>query len=872
MTHPDQISYILPLDHPQAVLENVGGKGASLARLTTAGLPVPGGFHVTTRAYRLFVAENDLQPLILQALQSADPTRPQTLEDASQRIQELFVQARIPPEVAGAIAQAYAALPGAQPTVAVRSSATAEDLPELSFAGQQATFLNVHEIDPLLAAVQRCWASLWTARAIGYRMLHNIDQNAVSLAVVVQLLVPADAAGIAFTANPLNGAREQMVINAAWGLGEAVVGGQVTPDSLVIDKNTLKVASRQTNEKMVMTARVNGGVQEQPVPAALRKAPVLSDDQASELARLCQQIEQVFGQPMDIEWALQDGRFTILQARPITALPEAPIDWTPPSPKGVYMRGSVVDILPAPLSPLFASLGIPTLRNQMIPLATRMTYAKAVLHEDYFTTINNYAYMNSTMPPKTWWWVITGMIPAYPRLLRKIVPIWREELHPEYQAFVASMQDKIPAEMSEDGLWSTAQQILDAAMYYVCGLMFATMGASAGSEMLLTSLYNKLAKQEGDPPATTLLMGWDNIPIRAEKSLYDLAMWAQGHETLCACLLETPADQLVEQLAGQLPPPESVNPVEWAELRQRFEKHLEQFGHIIFQLDFAEPLPLDRPQPMLENIKMYLRGEGANPHQRQQTSEAKRIQTTETMLNRLKGLKLWAFRIALNWGQSMASVREDALAEIGLAYPKLRAMLFELGNRFTAAGLIEQADDIFWLEKDDIDKLVAGQHLRLAGCVAERKASWQRLKAETPPPMIPMKERVMGIKTDIFVAQSADAHTGNILKGVAASAGVVTAPACVINNPEDFGLMRPGSVLVAGATTPAWTPLFAMASAVVTDIGGPLSHGSIVAREYGIPAVMGTGIATRRIQNGQTITVDGNAGLVTLGNNGGSQG
>jgi phosphoenolpyruvate synthase/pyruvate phosphate dikinase len=134
-----------------------------------------------------------------------------------------------------------------------------------------------------------------------------------------------------------------------------------------------------------------------------------------------------------------------------------------------------------------------------------------------------------------------------------------------------------------------------------------------------------------------------------------------------------------------------------------------------------------------------------------------------------------------------------------------------------------------------------------------------------------MKERVMGIKTDIFVAQSADAHTGNILKGVAASAGLVTAPACVINGPEDFGLIRPGSVLVAGATTPAWTPLFAMASAVVTDIGGPLSHGSIVAREYGIPAVMGTGVATRRIQNGQTITVDGNAGLVTLGSNGSSQ-
>ena len=876
MTHTSQIPYgeenrfILPLADPQAVLENVGGKGASLARLATAGLPVPGGFHVTTHAYRLFVAENELQARILQALQDADPAKPETLEAVSKRIHELFLQARIPPEIAGAVAQAYAALPGGQPTVAggapnvaVRSSATAEDLPELSFAGQQATFLNVHDTAPLLEAVQRCWASLWTARAIGYRMLHNIDQNAVSLAVVVQLLVPADAAGIAFTANPVDGRRDQVVINAAWGLGEAVVSGQVTPDALVIDKNTGKVASRETAEKLVMTTRVDGGTQEQPVLEALRKAPVLSDAQASELARLCQQIEQVYQQPMDIEWALKDGQFSILQARPITALPETPLDWTPPHPKGVYMRGSVVDLLPDPLSPLFTSLGISTLRQQMTSLASRMTHAKAVFHEDYFTTINNYAYMNSTMPPVTWWWVLTGMLPAYPKLLRRLVQVWREELHSEYQAFAAGLQDKDPAEMSQAELWDHIQQITDAAMYYVCGLMFATMGANAGSEMLLTAVYNKMVKQENDPPATVMIMGWNSIPIRAEKSLYDLAMWAQGHEALRSYLLETPSDQL----AAQLDAPETPTGIpagEWEELRQRFEQHLRQFGYIIFQLDFAEPLPLDRPGPMLETIKMYLRGEGANPHARQQASEQKRIQTAETMLKRLKGFKLWAFRKSLNWAQSLSEVREDALAEIGLAYPALRATLGELGKRFVSAGAIEQPEDIFWLEKDDIDAIVADPHLDLAGRVAQRKAHWNRLKRETPPPMIPMKERVMGIKVDVFVAQSADAHSGNTIKGIAASAGVVTAPACVINGPDDFGLMRPGAVLVAGATTPAWTPLFAMASAVITDIGGPLSHGSIVAREYGIPAVMGTGVATRRIQNGQIIKVDGNAGTVEL--------
>jgi len=239
------------------------------------------------------------------------------------------------------------------------------------------------------------------------------------------------------------------------------------------------------------------------------------------------------------------------------------------------------------------------------------------------------------------------------------------------------------------------------------------------------------------------------------------------------------------------------------------------------------------------------------------------------MRNRLKGFKRWAFVKALNWGQSLAEVREDALAEIGLGYPLLRAMLRELGSRFVTAGAIQQADDIFWLEKNEVEDCVhkleySDQLENLSARVEERKAFNKKAGQETPPPMMPMKKKYMGIDTAVWLAESESNRTGNILKGVPTSAGKVTAPACVLRGPEDFDKMRPGDVLVAGTTTPAWTPLFAMASAVVTDIGGPLSHGSIVAREYGIPAVMGTGVATKRIQNGQVITVDGSAGTVEL--------
>lgn len=861
-------SYTLPLVDLQATLETVGGKGLSLAKMIQSGFPIPDGFHVTTDAYRTFVDANDLHPKILAALKDADPTLPTSLETASATIGGFFADAAIPSDIATAIRAAYLKLDTSHVTlpVAVRSSATAEDLPEASFAGQQETFLNIRGEEDLLEAVKKCWASLWTARAIAYRIKNNIDQNTVALAVVVQEMVDAEAAGILFTANPINGHRDEMVINAAWGLGEAIVGGLVSPDTIVAHKATGKVKQYDVAEKTVITVRTEKGTREEKLDDARRSSKVLNEADVVELVDIARRIESHYGKPQDIEWCNAKSKFYIVQSRPITALPEMPIEWIPPNPKGIYMRTSVVDLMPNPLSPLYITWAIPVLRDQMKPLGARLGMGLPVLQEDYYTAINCYAYMNAAFPAKAWWWILTGMLPAYPKLLRRLVPIWRDELHPEYQTAIAKYKGKDFGKMLAGELWQDAQEVLTAAMYYATGLMFATMGASAGSEGLLTRVYNKFAKQEGDPEANVMLMGWDNIPIRSEKSLYDLAMWIRENEKLATYILDTSSHDLVLSLEN----PDFVPAPLFAEFTARFKTHLETFGHLVFQMDFAEPLPRDHPEMLLETIKMFLRGQGANPHERQRASEAKRIQTAETMRNRLKGFKRWAFVKALKWGQSLAEVREDALAEIGLGYPVLRAMLCELGSRFVTVGAIEQADDIYWLEKEEVEdcvrKLKDGSHLEnLSERVEERKAFNRKVGQETPPPMMPMKKKYMGIDTSVWLAETEANRTSNILKGVPTSSGKVTAPARVLRGPEDFDQMRHGEVLVAGTTTPAWTPLFAMASAVVTDIGGPLSHGSIVAREYGIPAVMGTGVATRRIHNGQTIMVDGGKGTVTLG-------
>ena len=865
--------YTLPLADQGATLEVVGGKGASLAVLAGADLPVPDGFHVTTDAYERFVVQNDLQPLIMAALEQVDPAQPATLEAASRTIRDLFSQGEMVPSVAGAIAQAYAELAGDDPYVAVRSSATAEDLPEASFAGQQDTYLNVKGVDSVLDAVQRCWASLWTARAIGYRATHDIDQAAVKLAVVVQRLVPAEVAGIMFTADPITGRRDLATISAAWGLGEAVVGGTVTPDTIAVDKGDGSIVSRETADKAVMTVRVDGGTEEQPVPDALRDAPVLSDQDAAELVGLGVRIEELYQRPMDIEWTLRDGEFAIVQARPITALAEPaaapPTDWPLPDPKGKYMRGSVADFMPDPLTPLFSSMIKPAF-NVGIKRALAQFFggeAPPIL-DNYILTINDYAYMTITIKGRDWWWILTKMLPAIPRMFGSAARHYEEVALPCYAEAVAQWEGKTPAEMSGASLIDGAQVLTDEMAFYLNTLQVDTLGIAAGTEILFTSVYQKLIKRKDDPSAPTYLLGANSLPIQAEKSLYDLAQWCLEHTGLVAYLQSTPVAQLVGRWAdGEVP--HDVDGDVWRAWQKRFRDHLDQYGYSIYDLDFSKPIPAHDPTPPLQMLQVFLRGQGRDPHARQQRLYEQRVEAIEAVRARTKGLKRKLFDKTVGWAQTYTQAREDSIFEIGLAYPKIREMLLELGHRLAKANAIAESDDIFWLEQNEVRQLAEsldrGAPVEdLSRQVEQRKMRWRAAKQVTPPGQLPQAERIMGIKTDAFMPVSEEDQVGDVLKGVGASPGTITAAARVLHGPEDFDKMEPGSILVADITTPAWTPLFAMAAGIVTNVGGPLSHGSIVAREYGIPAVLGTGVATKRIHDDQLITVDGSAGLVTL--------
>ena len=865
-------SYILPIADAKASLESVGGKGASLAKLVAAGMPVPDGFHISTLAYRQFITTSKLERIIQSAMDAVDINEPQTFEVASKAIIDPIMQARIPSDIASAIVQAYAKLPGKDPAVAVRSSATAEDLPEASFAGQQDTYLNICGPDHLLQAVKKCWASLWTSRAISYRYQQGITSEGVALAVVVQLLVPAEVSGILFTANSITGTRSQALINASWGLGEAIVGGKVTPDTIVVDKDSGQVLNYDVADKQVMTVRVNGATQEQPVPETLRNVPALSTEHSQKLTDLGTKIESLYEMPMDIEWTLTDGELAIVQARPITALPEEqvtpPSEWPMPDPKAQYMRTSIVDLMPDPLSPLFGTMGLSAINRGIASMSSELLNMPEDVELNVMLTINGYAYQSTGYPPRVWWLLLTRMLPRIPHMLRHGVAYWQEDAHPRYTKTVKQWSNKNVSELSTPELMEGINQLLDAFAHHLGALMASTMGPSAGSETLFTNVYRRMVMKEDDPQAPVFLMGFDSMPIKAEKALFDLSAWCRDNERLAIYILESQTENLVTDLVNTEPPAD-VNPETWEAWRTRFHEHLECYGYSIYDMDFSKPLPMDDPLPILEMLKLFISGQAKNPYERQQEYADRRNASEQSVRERVKGIRRWGFEKSLSWAQSQAPLREDGIAEIGLGYPILRKLLLELGHRFQVAGAIQSADDIYWLEEQELIQLAVEIDKKttftdLIALVEDRKSLWQAQKRVAPPPQLPPGKKYMGFDMEGVLSGGEGALEDNILKGVPSSPGQVTAPARVLAGPDDFDQMQPGEILVAGITTPAWTPLFAMASGVVTDIGGPLSHGSIVAREYGIPAVLGTGLATKIISSGQMLTIDGSAGTIIL--------
>jgi pyruvate,water dikinase len=546
-----------------------GWRGGSLARMYQAGFPVPDGFVILPSAF----ADDDLTP------------------EAWAQIQAQLAQQRA------------ANHNGA---FAVRSSALSEDSAQASFAGEFETVLNVHTATEIRSAIDTVYHSRHSERVQAYSQVKGLAA-AHEIAVVVQQLVCADCAGVMFTANPITGQRDQIVINAAWGLGEAIVSGRVTPDTLTVDKATGRILKRETADKQVMTVLVEHHTEERPVPEDRRHALVLSDVEADELAQWGVRIEQFYGRPMDIEWARAGKQFAIVQARPITALPEpeppGPTNWQ--LPKGSYaaMRNNIVELMIEPLTPLFDTLGRSCINASLGRQLTQFMGSPDVMPQEFIISVNGFAYNNGSLSLRGLVYVLLHSAGILKRMFRGAADRW-QVARPRYVATVERWQSTPWRDRSGAEILIGVRELAEAAIDAYGALVSGIIPGAWISEALFTFVY-KLIRRHDDPSAPTYLLGYNSLPIQGEKALYDLAVWARSQNTLAAHLIRTPATQLAAQLDGG-EAPAGVNGDEWHAWQTRCKAYLQCYGHTIYNLDFATPVPADDPAPLLETCKMFI--------------------------------------------------------------------------------------------------------------------------------------------------------------------------------------------------------------------------------------------------------------------------
>lgn len=928
--------YILPFSSDtsdEASLALAGGKGKNLVELARAGFAVPPGFIVTTEAYRLFVAENRLQARILAlaaAIPATDTSTGDTseLEAASTEIAALFEEGAIPPEIANEIASAYhmmrphlSGLTGSSanavydPPVAVRSSATAEDLPGLAFAGQQDTYLNVVGESALLGAIRRCWASLWTARAMAYRMRNRIESGEVALAVVMQEMVRSEVSGVAFTANPVTGHRAEIVIDASYGLGEAIVSGQVDPDHYVVDTRTWKITKRKLGMKELAIAPregMEGGTQRVERKEGLQEQ-ALSDKQITELARIAKSIEGLFGAPQDIEWAwASEGaaeRLYLLQSRPITSLYPLPEsakrgqDNTGSTNNGdsprVYVNFNFIQGVTGPFTPLGIDAlrlifsGVRDLLHIESPVQAFLPDAGGRLFIDFTDPVRDrllhklvLSFLAQIDPgaqqtlrrlieegrfaprvlltPRRALLLIWGVLPVLLNVTRALLR--PETVRPRVLAtaehFVSGVERHTRVAQGLAALLRSMERDLPRAEQVSIAVMPTVLPAFAAIPLVDRWLTGWLGEKPG--AALQLMRGLPgNITIEMNLKLWAAAQRIRADGTTLQFMRTHSVKSLVEAYRrGELP----------TTAQSALERFLGEYGmRGVGEIDLGKPRWRDDPVQIVDMLFGYLRLEdpdlAPDTVYKRAAEEAERL--AEQYIARAGKTRFGWLRSRLLAGtirrmRTLGGLREAPLFYLVRVNDIYRSALLDSARGLVGEGKLEAAEDIFFVPLDRLKDFARGKKLDLKAVVAENRADYEREQARRQVP------RILLSTGEVFyegmrraTEERAGTESEREMVGEAVSPGVAEGRARVILDPHDARL-EPGEILVCPSTDPGWTPLFLTAGGLVMEIGGMITHGSVVAREYGIPAVVGVHQATTRIKTGQRVRVDGNRGRITI--------
>jgi pyruvate,water dikinase len=869
-------------------LPRAGGKGANLGELAAAGFAVPEGFCVLTDAYRSFVASADGAADHIAALGTIPVEDAVAVRAAAAALRGVLERAPIPAEVEAAIGAAWRGL-GADGSYAVRSSATAEDLPGASFAGQQDSYLNVVGHGALLDAVRRCWASLFTERAVRYRARNGFDHAQVALAVVVQRMLRPEVSGILFTADPVGGRRGVAVVDAGFGLGEALVSGVVSADRYRVDRRTRLVLERSIADKgLRIDADPSGGVVRTALVGAARSESSLSDARLLELVALGDRVEAHFGAPQDIEWSVEDGVVRVLQARPITSLYPLPVPTPSEDAPHLYFSFGHAQGLTDPMSELARSVWRILLPFGRLPGSDdnpRIAEAGGRLFLDVSSLLRH---------PLTRRMLLASLgnaDPLAPAALRRLSarPAFRRgrdratwgTVRRWFLPLVASTLGRLAWRKPEGAPEALARDI-DA---YLDEVRVRLDGAAGGPERLRVARAvlgeTFLAAAWPLPPYVAagilgyhLLRRWapagmeqevaavarglrGNVTSEMDLAVGDLADRARGHPELVALLTREPGEAAsVLARAAELPGGEG-----FLEALGDFLRRYGMRGPA--EIDLARPRWRDDPGSLLAMVAGSLLHERAGAHHARHAALAEAGSRAAERLVRAARSGPWGLvrgpvvarltRVA----RILPAVREHPKFLLVRVFDLVRPSILAAGDALAASGRLEHAGDVWTLTLPELQAALEDPDAPLRERVAGRRADALRFARMEPP-------RLMTSEGEIPVlTQDAQGAPEGALLGSAVSPGVVEGVARVVLDPARAAL-RPGEILIAPFTDPGWTPLFTQAAGLVMEVGGLMTHGSVVAREYGLPAVVGVQHATTRIRTGQRVRVHGGAGYVEL--------
>jgi rifampicin phosphotransferase len=860
--------YVLDLteiDRTQVAL--AGGKGAHLGELSRIeGIEVPPGFCVTTAAFQRIMAEARSIGDRLDRLSRLEPDDRETISALSAELRRTIHEVAIPDDLATAITRALARF-GEEAAYAVRSSATAEDLPTASFAGQHDTYLNVAGPAAVLQHVSRCWASLFTERAVTYRLRNGVDHRKVHMAVVVQRMAFPRAAGILFTADPVTSNRKVSSVEAGFGLGEALVSGLVNAD--VYQVRDGEVVARAVGTKhLAIHASPSGGTEQQAIEPERQEQPVLTDMEILRLAELGRRLEAHFGQPQDIEWCLVGDEYLTVQSRPITTL--FPIPETGDQENHVYVSVGHQQMMTDAMKPLGLSFWQMTTPRPMAEAGGR-------LFVDVTRILASPASRNSFLE------VLGKSDPLMGDALETIV---------ERAGFLPSVPDDGPA-WALPGAGAPTPLETDPAIVteLIDGIRAAIAAAKrdirtkSGTALLdfIRADIQELRRVQSDPRSMQAIMAgmeatwWLNDQMQAwlgEKNaadaltqsvphnitsemglaLLDVADVIRPHRDVVAFLQQVEDDDFLDELPAL---------AGGREARDAIQAFLDTYGmRCVGEIDITQPRWSERPTALVPMILSNIRNAEPGAHERlfeQGRQEARKKE--QELLTRLRALpdgerKAAEAKQMIDRVRTFAGYREYPKYHMVSRYFVDKQALLKEAERLVEADVLRDKEDIFYLTFEELYDVVRTHHVDY-DLIGERKDAFASYQALTPPRVLTSEGEV------VTGTYRRDDLPPGALVGLPVSAGTVEGRARVILDLADADL-EPGDILVTAFTDPSWTPVFVTVAGLVTEVGGLMTHGAVIAREYGLPAVVGVERATKLIRDGQRIRVHGTDGYVEV--------